>query len=143
MTTHVVTVIGIPAGQGRISFDPHSRRGYHSNRAKLHPWRDAIRAAAQAVIAAPLEGPVSLEATITVPKPVSAPKTRTTWPVTRTSGDWDHHGRAISDALTGVAYLDDSQVVEGLVAKVYPGEGIDALDQPGAVIRITPLGGNP
>lgn len=27
-------------------------------------------------------------------------------------GDWDNHGKAISDALNGICYLDDKQIVE-------------------------------
>lgn len=28
-------------------------------------------------------------------------------------GDWDNHGKAISDALNGICYVDDKQIVEG------------------------------
>ena len=28
-------------------------------------------------------------------------------------GDWDNHAKAISDALNGICYLDDKQIVEG------------------------------
>ena len=28
-------------------------------------------------------------------------------------GDWDNHGKAISDALNEICYLDDKQIVEG------------------------------
>jgi len=31
------------------------------------------------------------------------------------AGDWDNHGKSISDALNGICYLDDRQVVEGHV----------------------------
>lgn len=34
------------------------------------------------------------------------------------SGDWDNYGKAISDALNGIAYTDDCQVVVGLTMKV-------------------------
>lgn len=81
-------------------------------------------------------GPLTVDLVLTVSKPKSAPKTRRTWPVTRTSGDWDHLGRAIGDALTGVIWCDDSQVIDGRVRKVYPGEHPDALDAPGALIRV-------
>lgn len=81
-------------------------------------------------------GPLAVDLVLTVVKPASAPKRRRTWPVTRTSGDWDHLGRAISDALTGVVWCDDSQVIDGRVRKVYPGEHELALDAPGAVIRV-------
>lgn len=28
-------------------------------------------------------------------------------------GDWDNHGKAISDALNGICYIDDKQITEG------------------------------
>ena len=31
------------------------------------------------------------------------------------SGDWDNHGKAVSDALNGICFVDDRQVVEGHV----------------------------
>lgn len=31
------------------------------------------------------------------------------------SGDWDNHGKAISDALNGICFVDDRQIVEGHV----------------------------
>lgn len=36
--------------------------------------------------------------------------------------DWDNIGKVICDALNGVAYHDDSQVVEGRVRKFYGSE---------------------
>lgn len=150
MTEHVVTVFGTPAGQGRISYNAQGR-GYHSNAKKLKPWRAAVRAAAQVVIDQPLTGPVTLEATVTLARPASHFRTGKYAHVLRDdapavpygngTGDHDHYARAISDALTGVAYADDSQIVEGTVRKAYPGEGVDALNAPGAVIRITALAG--
>ena len=127
-----------PVGQGAISYGA-TGRGYHQNGKRLKPWRAAVRTAALAALrgAGPLDGPVVRDITVTVPKPKSAPKRRTTWPVTRFSGDWDHLGRAVSDALSEAGvWRDDSLVVEGTVRKVYPGEGLHALDEPGAVIQV-------
>ena len=33
--------------------------------------------------------------------------------------DWDNFGKIISDALNGIVYKDDSQIVEGTVRKFY------------------------
>lgn len=85
----------------------------------------------------PLDGPLSIDITFTVAKPASAPKTRVTWPTTRHSGDIDKLLRSTFDAITqGGAIADDSRVVEVTARKVFPGEGLDALNQPGAIIRI-------
>ena len=31
------------------------------------------------------------------------------------AGDWDNHGKSISDALNGICYRDDRQIIEGHV----------------------------
>ena len=35
--------------------------------------------------------------------------------------DWDNIGKTVADALNGIAYHDDKQVVDGFVRKVYTG----------------------
>lgn len=39
-----------------------------------------------------------------------------------TKPDWDNFGKIASDALNGVVYEDDSQIVEGTVRKRYSGQ---------------------
>ncbi|MGP4092993.1 RusA family crossover junction endodeoxyribonuclease [Nonomuraea sp. KM90] len=151
------TVYGTPAGQGNLKGTRHGKLR-HANGAELAEWRGKVRQAAvlatgqherqpfgsqecvlcdrPAKVHAALLGPVRLEAVVTVarPKSVSA-----AWPITRSSSDWDHFARAIGDALTGVAYADDSQVCDGRAITTYPRIHSDALDQPGAVIKIWPI----
>ncbi len=145
--TLTVVVRGEPVGQGWVQRSRHGT-SYHGNDKVLKPWRAKVRQAAlDAAGGAPvITGPVVLDITCTVVKPSSAPKRRITWPITRTSGDWDHLARAISDALScnkrkdlvGVI-RDDSQIVEGTLRKVYPDEGLHALPEPGAVIQLWAL----
>jgi len=168
----VITVHGVPAGQGAISFKGKGR-AVHSNADKLKPWREAVSAAAQAVAgthahvpppkrkkdepkdpiqaclrcATPrklhgrLVGPVGVELTVSVPKSAAATKRGDVWPDNRTSSDIDHHARAALDALSHASvWRDDAQVVELCARKVWAGGvGVDALDRPGAVIRVWPL----
>ena len=48
--------------------------------------------------------------------------------------------RSTEDAITKVLYRDDARITEyGRLLKVYAGEDADALDVPGAVIRIHTL----
>lgn len=141
-----------PAPQGSKR---HVGRGRLLEQSKrVAPWRDAVHQAARAAMLtrhvleyggrpapgadpASLDGPLSLEVVFTVRKPASAPKRRVTWPTTRDSGDIDKLLRSTFDALTtGGAIADDSRVVEVVARKVFPGEGLDALDAPGAVIRV-------
>jgi len=109
---------------------------------RVAPWRRAVAAAACAVLTgddgeprAPLDGPLSAEVVFTVRKPQS--HKRVSWPTTRDSGDIDKLLRSTFDALASAgAIVDDARVVEVTARKVHPGEGLDALDEPGAVIRV-------
>lgn len=124
-------------------------------------WRSAVR---DAVVKAmdgrpPLEGPVALAVTLTLPKPVSAPKRKPVWPWKKP--DCDKLLRSVFDGLTaGGAYRDDAQVIEVLrLAKYYPerdappislteevmvmpylaGTRMDVLSSPGVVVRLAHL----
>lgn len=159
----VIVVLGTPAGQGQISFLGKGRGARHTNEKQLKPWRRAIIQAVRTEtgahgytdwngicltchVAKDQHGlyaniPTGAEITVTVPKPKTAPKRKRTWPITRYSTDIDHHARACLDSLSESGVIkDDSQIVDLTVRKVYPGEHPDALDEPGAVIRLYTLG---
>lgn len=159
-----ITVYGEPAGQGQISFLGKGRGARHTNEKRLKPWRRDIVIAARgatgahgfadwagscAVCQVPKQKhglyadvPTRAVITITVPKPKTAPKRRRTWPITRSSTDIDHHARACLDSLSESGVIkDDSQITELTIRKVYPGEDPEALDQPGATIRLYILTG--
>ncbi|GAA1455420.1 RusA family crossover junction endodeoxyribonuclease [Nocardiopsis tropica] len=143
-----VTAYGHPAPQGSKRHVGGGRMIESSKR--LPDWRTAVQAAADAAIVRrmaddggyglPLDGPLVAEITVTVPRPKSAPKTRVTWPQTRSSGDLDKLIRGVLDAIDKAgAIADDSRVVELTARKVYPHEGIDALPRPGVVVHLWPL----
>ncbi|MGR6922623.1 RusA family crossover junction endodeoxyribonuclease [[Actinomadura] parvosata] len=154
------TVYGVPTGQGNLKTGRHGK-SYHANDKELREWRGKVRQAAvlatgvherqpfgsqecvlcdqPAKVHAALLGPVRLEAVVTVARPRTV---RAAWPITRSASDWDHYARAIGDALTGVAYTDDSQICDGRAITTYPGTHPDALDKPGALIRIWPMDGD-
>ena len=155
---------GVPTGAVAVVDD---------NKGPLRNWREAVRQEAVKAIelfyeglpefaphAYPLEGPVVLGVTFTVPRPKSAPKTRETWPEKKP--DLDKLLRGVFDALTAAgAYKDDAQVVElARLGKFYPnlddravlagardasvmtcmtGTRCDVLGTPGAVIRVAAL----
>ncbi|GII88231.1 hypothetical protein Ssi03_62210 [Sphaerisporangium siamense] len=157
----IIAVRGEPAGQGNLRTGPKHGKAYHANSKDLSPWRERVRGAALDVLGAhefrpptgedrrlalpcdecgtyrtqhaTLLGPVRLEAVVTVRRLKSV---TAKWPVTRSSSDWDHYARAICDALTGVIYVDDSQIIDGRVITTYPHVHQHALGEPGAVIRI-------
>jgi len=148
------SVYGVPAGQGNLKTGSHGK-SYHENGTELRAWRAKVRQAAVPALGVheahpfgnrpcvlcdrpakahgALQGPVRLEAVVTVARPKSV---AARWPITRSTSDYDHYARAIGDALTGVAYADDSQVIDGRAIVTYPLIHPDALDQPGALIKI-------
>lgn len=109
-------------------------------------WRAAVLEAGQVAVAAgdglhvrpgfPLDEALVMDLVLTVPKPASAPKTRRTWPVSRP--DVLKMCRAVEDELKSAAVIhDDARITDyGRLSKVYPREDVDALDAPGALIRI-------
>lgn len=139
-----ITVYGMPAPQGSKR---HVGRGIMiESSAKVKPWREAVKWAAITAredaglykgspLGSTMSGPVRVEMVFTLPKPKSAPKKRRTWPDRKP--DLSKLIRSTEDALTDAgAWEDDARVVSCVARKVFPGEGPDALDVPGAVIRI-------
>ncbi len=135
-----IKVYGLPAPQGSKSFkgmvNGHAKLAESSTRVK--PWREAVKAAAfdkRTGVGVAVSGPVSVEMIFTMPKPKSAPKTRRSWP--DRMPDLSKLVRSTEDALTDVLmWEDDARVVRCLSMKVFPGEHRDALEMPGALIRI-------
>jgi Holliday junction resolvase RusA-like endonuclease len=147
----VITALGQPKPKGSLR---HVGKGRLVEQIKDGPaWRTTVKDAAvtthraywaarqfrpAGLERAPFDGPVTVEVTVTVTKPKSAPKTRPTWPVTRSSGDIDKHARNILDALVDAGVLhDDSQVIDCHLRKLYPGQHPDTLTTPGVVIRLS------
>jgi Holliday junction resolvase RusA-like endonuclease len=142
---HVITksvvlefdVYGRPAPQGSKR---HVGKGVMVESSRhVKPWRDDVKAAAEQALPPdwkPLDGPLAAVMVFTLPKPLSAPRRRLTWP--HRTPDVSKLVRSTEDALTAAGvWTDDARVVEYLrVAKVYPGEDSFALDRPGARITI-------
>ncbi|THF55934.1 RusA family crossover junction endodeoxyribonuclease [Pseudothauera rhizosphaerae] len=142
MTIRIV-VRGTPAPQGSKSFKGMSKAGraiLTESSKKVRPWRQDVKSAAEdwraRTGAAPIDGPVVVRMTFTLSKPVSAPKRRRTYPM-RTP-DLSKLARSTEDALTDAGIWTDDARVIGYTKlwKAYPGEDVDALDSPGAVIEI-------
>jgi Holliday junction resolvase RusA-like endonuclease len=132
-----IVVYGRPAPQGSKR---HVGKGVMIESSKhVKPWRECVRWSALAVRkgAPPLDGPLVVSMVFTLAKPKSAPKRRTIYP-DRTP-DLSKLVRSTEDALTDAGvWTDDARVIEYVrLAKVYPGEGDDALDAPGVVIEIS------
>jgi len=104
--------------------------------AKLKRWRKVVGAVARGAWAdGPYEGRLLADCGVTLRlqfcfvQPPSAP--RRAYPHTRSSGDLDKLQRAVLDALTGVVYQDDSQVVRVTASKIYRPAG------PGVLVAVS------
>ncbi|HZN76068.1 MAG TPA: RusA family crossover junction endodeoxyribonuclease [Micromonosporaceae bacterium] len=153
-----IIVRGDPAPQG-------SKKGFYNAKLgrvllvedskKVKPWREDVCAAGiEARAGAPtLDCALLLEMVFTTMRPKSHYRTgrnshlvRDDAPIQPTAKpDLSKLTRSTEDALTTAGvFRDDALIVEYLrLAKVYAGEDPDALDSPGAVIRIYTLGAQP
>ena len=114
-------VRGNPKAKGSMkAFMPKGARFpiiTHDN-PKTRPWVSAVRIQAQQH--APIQlwlGPITLELLFTIPKPTGLPKGRPSWAIKRP--DLDKLMRSVKDALSGVIYKDDAQVIYESAKKEY------------------------
>lgn len=114
-TSHciLIYIYGTPIGQPRAKATVvagHARM--YTPRHPVSEFKAAIRQQAGPLFAAPLEGPVSISIVAVFPRPKSRIwKTRPMPAEPHTSKpDLDNIEKAVMDALTGIAYRDDSQV---------------------------------
>ncbi len=123
-------VIGEPVPQGSMrGFVRGGRVALTSDNPKLHNWRDVIGWTARQEVTELVSGPLKVQATFFLTRPKSCPKARVHPAV---KPDVDKLIRACFDALTGVVWGDDAQVVEVSAYKVYAAPG----EQPGVLIRV-------
>lgn len=153
-----IIVLGIPATQGSKTGIPFARKnadgspklsatgkpvlglamteGTKDKAEHLRSWRSMIAVAAsmklQEAAGSILDGPVIVEATFYLPRPKNAAKK--IFPAARP--DLDKLQRAVGDALAGVAYTDDSRIVDWVPRKRFA-DNWDA-GRPGVAIRVRP-----
>ncbi|MCR4340264.1 MAG: RusA family crossover junction endodeoxyribonuclease [Gemmatimonadaceae bacterium] len=130
-------VLGNPVTQGSIRATVHKSTGraiaIQDHRAPLMNWRASIAHAAQVAADGAFAErgvPVWVEVTFRLQRPKSAPK-RVVRPTTKP--DIDKLARASLDALTGVVFADDSQVVFLSLSKRFAPFG----EAPGAKFQVT------
>jgi len=127
--------VAVTQGSHRIGWTKRGRAVVVPDQgsARLREYRSRVRQAARAALwndrgAFPMAGPVRLEVVFERRFPK---RLRSAHPATRP--DLDKLARAVLDALSGVLYRDDGQVVELVLSKLW------ATD-PRTVIRFEPLG---
>jgi crossover junction endodeoxyribonuclease RusA len=126
--TYSFTVFGTAAPQGSKRL--LGKVMVESSR-RVHPWRSDVRTTAIQNKPAlwGMAGPMQVELIFWFPRPASHYGTKNgisylkptapVEPISARVGDIDKLSRAVLDALTGVAYLDDRQVIELEARKSY------------------------
>ena len=109
----MIFIPGAPAPQGSakafVVGKSRPRAVVTHDNAKTVPWRDSIRAAIDVDAIAHPAGPVTVRCEFVMPRRKAEPKRST--PAHTRKPDTDKLCRAVLDALTGLVYTDDSQVV--------------------------------
>lgn len=105
-------VDGTPVPQG--SMRVFNGNIVHSQGAALATWRSAVAIEARKAGCKPENGSVRLEILFGMPKPKTVKRS-----FPSVAPDLDKLIRAVLDALTAIAYLDDGQVVEIGSSKIY------------------------
>ena len=132
MARYAFVVEGRPVPQGSMVASYNKKQGvahvHHQQGEALAMWRGLIRVAARAEGIKPSALPVRLTVQFGMPRPKAqmklqggryVPKAEHYYARPATAPDIDKLLRAVCDALTGIAYADDSQIVEVMVSKVY------------------------
>lgn len=136
----VIELAGVPVGKGRPRFV--RKTGHAYTPAKTEKYESHLRYAAQEAMTgrALLDGPVSVAITVHLPIAPSWPKRRqeaarqgALLPTSRP--DIDNYLKAAADALNGVVFNDDSQIVDCCISKTYS-------DKPRLTIQVTALMAN-
>lgn len=121
------TVYGVaaPAGSKTVAYAKEGRAFVRDASKRAAPWKRLVaQVAGEAMGGAPLlEGPLSLTVAVVVPRPKSHYGARglrpSAPPAPTTRPDLTKYLRGIEDALTGVVWRDDAQVITQTAEKRY------------------------
>lgn len=119
------TVFGEPVAQGRPKFSTAGGFPKAYDPAKSRDYKDYVRlAAAEHAPKVPLEGPLGMVLTVYRSTPKSFSKRKASLAevgeiTPTTKPDVDNYLKGVKDALKGIIWRDDSQVVEVYARKRY------------------------
>ena len=131
------SVIGDPRGKGRPRFARQGNFVKTYTDAKTASYEDQIRFYALKAMGStePIKRPVSVYIYIRVGVPKSYSKKRVEACLSglerpTKKPDWDNVSKSICDAMQGIVILNDTQIVDAHVTKVYNAEaGVDVMVQ--------------
>ena len=134
MTAVEFFVAGVPAPKGSMRGFVVGRRAIlTSDNTKLKPWAFAVRAEALRVrTGEPIVGPVRVHVQFYLPRPKSLPARIS---AATKKPDLDKLLRGALDAISGVLFVDDAQVIAVWATKAYARTPAEA----GAQIRVEAL----
>lgn len=125
-------VEGRPVPQGSMVASYNRKQGvahvHHAQGEALALWRNLVRLAARGAGVKPSALPIRLTVVFGMTRPKSqlrlqggryVPKMVYYYARPAVAPDIDKLLRAVSDALTGVGYMDDAQIVEVYASKIY------------------------
>jgi crossover junction endodeoxyribonuclease RusA len=118
-------VEGVPIQQGSMRHVGNGRM-IHNKAVELAAWRANIANAAKLAGCTPILDPIEITMKFRVKRPKSVKRDYPT-----VAPDLDKYIRGVLDGLTGIAYNDDSQVIDIKAQKVYseaPGVDIEISD---------------
>lgn len=108
-------------GKGKCAFIQNYTPAKHP----VQEFKRAVREAASNKFAKPLDGPLSMHVTFSIPAPKSDRKRANS--VHAQKPDIDNLLKAVMDALSGVAWVDDSQVWMVRASKWWSSSGAVAV----------------
>jgi Holliday junction resolvase RusA-like endonuclease len=111
-----LTVYGVPVAQGRPRFARVGKGVRTYDPGKSKSWKESVKEQIIEQGVKYLDAPLAIGMVFYLPRPKSLPK-KVKHHVKKP--DIDNLGKACKDALKGIAYRDDSLIVESIVRKEY------------------------
>lgn len=112
-----------PQGSKRAFRTRHGRIALVESSSRVKPWRESVGAAAVAAGATVIDGPVEMLVAFVFVRPRShftaKGALKASAPSHPGKPDLDKLARAVGDALTGICYRDDAQIVRWTMTKDY------------------------
>ena len=111
-----IEVPGNPVAQPRVKVSTRGGfgRAYVDRKHPVHEYRQRVAQTWRDVVGFCFDGPLRVTIELVIERPRSVKRR---WPSVKP--DASNYAKAVEDCLNGVAWKDDSQIIELMVRKVY------------------------